>query len=133
MDYRKLRAWQKAHELALDVYRSRTAFPNEEKFGLTSQIRRASVSVPSNLAEGCGRSGHREVAHFIEIAIGSTNELEYQLLLADDLRMLDDGTYRRLGDQVEAVRQLLSGLLARVRRNLSRGSSGITRWGRERA
>jgi len=87
-DYRKLKVWQKAHELALAVYEASARFPREEVYALTSQIRRAAASVPSNIVEGCGRGSNAELMRFLYIALGSANEVEYQLLLARDLGFL---------------------------------------------
>mgnify|MGYP001021119085 CR=1 FL=1 len=70
-DFRKLEVWQKTHGLVLSVYRETTSFPKEEIYGLTSQIRRAAVSIPANIAEGCGRNGDPELAHFLQMAAGS--------------------------------------------------------------
>ena len=79
-DYRKLVVWEKAHKLVLEVYRVTMTFPKEELFGLTSQIRRASASIPANIAEGSGRGSDAEMARFLHIALGSASELEYHLL-----------------------------------------------------
>jgi four helix bundle protein len=81
-DFRDLRVWVLAHEVTLAVYRITAAFPREELFGLTSQIRRSAASIPANLAEGCGRNGNAEFARFCSIAMGSASELDYHLLLA---------------------------------------------------
>jgi four helix bundle protein len=84
-DFQELRVWQKAHELTLAIYLASKALPSDERFGLTSQLPRAS-SIPANLAEGCGRKGDAEFNRFCSIAMGSASELEYHLLLARDLR-----------------------------------------------
>jgi four helix bundle protein len=76
-DFRELKVWQKAHQLTLAIYQNTNAFPREELYGLTSQLRRSSSSVAANLAEGCGRSGDAELARFCSIAMGSATELEY--------------------------------------------------------
>jgi len=109
MDYRRLSVWEKAHELTLMVYRATAAFPDAERFGLTSQLRRAAVSIPSNIAEGAGRGSDKDWARFIGIALGSTNELEYQLLLCRDLGYLDKVPYRELLDLCQEVRRMLTG------------------------
>ena len=83
-DFRKQKVWGKAHDLALKVYRVTEAFPKTELFGLTSQIRRAGVSIPANIAEGCGRDTDADFARFLQIAMGSASELEYHLLLAHE-------------------------------------------------
>jgi four helix bundle protein len=84
-DFRQLKVWEKSHQLALSVYKATKKFPKEELYGLTSQIRRASMSIPTNIAEGCGRNTDKEFARFLQIAMGSASETEYQLILARDL------------------------------------------------
>jgi len=76
-DFRKLKVWEKSHDLTLAVYKATAAFPRKELYGLTSQIRRACASIPANIAEGCGRGGDPELARFLQIAMGSASELEY--------------------------------------------------------
>src|ERR1700745_3906727 len=87
-DFHELKVWQKGHPLTLAVYQITAAFPREELYGLPSQLRRCSASVPANLAEGCGRNGDAEFARFCSIAMGSASELEYHLLLARDLKLI---------------------------------------------
>jgi four helix bundle protein len=84
-DYKNLDVWRKAHSLTLTIYQFTTTFPGPERYGLISQMRRASSSIPMNLAESSGRASDRDYARFVSNAIGSVNELEYQLLLAEDL------------------------------------------------
>jgi four helix bundle protein len=81
-DFRKLKVWEKSHHLALSVYQATSSFPDHEQYGLTSQMRRAAVSIPANIAEGYGRGGDAEFARFLQIASGSAAELQYQILLA---------------------------------------------------
>jgi four helix bundle protein len=81
-DFRQLKVWQKAHQLTLAIYQVTGSFPRDEIYGLTSQMRRAAASIPSNLAEGCGRNSDAELARFSSMAAGSASELEYHLLLA---------------------------------------------------
>src|SRR2546430_6003358 len=83
-DFRKLQVWEKAHQLALALYQVTASFPRDETYGLVSQIRRAAASIPSNIAEGCGRDGDPELSRFCTIARGSASELEYQLLLRSE-------------------------------------------------
>src|SRR5436309_11705815 len=92
-DFRKLKVWEKAHQLVLTVYQLTTPFPREETYGLTAQIRRSALSIPSNIAEGCGRDGDAELARFCLIARGSATELQYQILLAHDLKLIPSGRY----------------------------------------
>jgi four helix bundle protein len=109
-DFRKLKVWEKAHRLTLEVYRDTRLFPREELFGLTSQIRRAAASVPANLAEGCGRGGG-DLGRYCRIAAGSASELEYHLILAHDLELLELESYERLAKQVEEVERMLSAFI----------------------
>jgi len=113
-DFRNLKAWQKAHETALSVYRATQPFPREELYGLVSQLRRAASSVPANIAEGCGCDGNREFARFLNIALRSASETEYHLLLARDLGYLDAKTHELLDDQVTEVKRMLTGLVGRL-------------------
>jgi four helix bundle protein len=99
-DFKKLRVWEKARELAQVLYRETRAFPDSERYGLTSQMRRAVASVGSNIAEGCGRSGESEKARFFQIATGSLSELEFQSIIAGDLVFLGE--------------EELDGILARI-------------------
>ena len=87
-DFKRLAVWKASHELVLHIYRETASLPRHELFGLTAQMRRAAVSIAANIAEGRGRQGEREFARFITIALGSANELEYLLLLANDLGYL---------------------------------------------
>lgn len=112
-DFRKLVVWERAHRVVLDVYRATKAFPREEAFGLTSQIRRAAPSVPANIAEGCGRGGN-ELARFCRIAVGSASELQYHLILAHDLGYLDEPSFLRLQTQSNEVERMLSVFIDRL-------------------
>ena len=107
-DFRQLKVWQKSHQLALDLYQITVSFPRSETYGLTSQIRRAGVSIPSNLAEGCGRNGDAELARFCRIASGSASELEYHLLLARDLKLIKLDDYEKLALQTTEIKRMLT-------------------------
>jgi four helix bundle protein len=93
-DFRDIKAWNKAHELALKVYRKSEKFPVEERYGLTSQIRRAAVSIPTNIAEGCGRGSDADFDRLVQIALGSASEVEYLLLLSRDLKLFRSEDYQ---------------------------------------
>ena len=114
-DFRKLKVWQKAHELTLEIYRSTQKFPREELYGLTSQMRRAAASIGANLAEGCCRHGDVEFGRFIQIALGSISEVDYHLLLARDLGFLADKQYAKFVGLVTETRRMLISLLQTVR------------------
>ena len=106
-DFHKLIIWQRSHQLALKIYSISKLFPKDELFGLTSQIRRAVSSIPTNIAEGCGRASNKGFAHFLQIAIGSAAEVEYELLLAHDLNYINDDDYQALTEETVAVRKMI--------------------------
>jgi four helix bundle protein len=115
-DYRTNKAWQHAHHLVLEIYESTKAgFPSHEKFGLVSQMRRAAVSIPANIAEGSGRASPKEYLQFLHIAKGSLNELEYYLLLAQELRFIPAETSVTLLNVHQEVGKTLSGLIESLR------------------
>ena len=114
-DFRDIQVWQKAHLLVLAIYQVTMSFPSEEKFGLISQMRRAGVSIPANIAEGCGRTGDAQLAQFMQISMGSASELEYHLLLAHDLKLLPTPEYQRLQDQTLEVKRMLAAFLKQLR------------------
>src|SRR5581483_4083666 len=114
-DFRQLKVWEKAHQLALGIYKATNKFPKEELYGLTSQIRRASMSIPTNIAEGCGRNTDAEFARFLQIAMGSASETEYQLILANDLECLTKDQHEKLHGEVEEVKRMLASLLKTLR------------------
>ena len=114
--YRQLFVWQKAKALAVQVYRSTEQFPRNETYGLTSQLRRAAVSVPSNIAEGQGRLTSGEFSHFLGQARGSLLEMETQLDIALDLRYLDQNEQQTLAQEIYQVLGLLNRLIESLRR-----------------
>ena len=114
-NFRELEVWEKGHELTLAVYRATARFPNDERYGLTSQMRRSCVSVPANIAEGCGRGGDADLARFLQIAAGSASELEYHLLLANQLDMLNVPDHKRLTKQVMEVKRMLTSFIKKLK------------------
>jgi four helix bundle protein len=113
-DFRKLNVWHKSHELALGVYAESAKFPPGRGWPLESQLLRAATSVPSNIAEGCGRAGDRDFRRFLRHSLGSACELEYHLLLARDLGFLSEQGYIRLDALAEEVKRMLTGLIRRL-------------------
>ncbi len=113
--YQRLVAWQKAMDLVEVVYQESQMWPREEAYGLTSQARRAAISIPSNLAEGHGKSGSREFAHHVSIAYGSLCELETQILIAQRLGYSDTDATARLVSSTTEVRRITRGLLHSLR------------------
>ena len=110
-DTSKLILYKKSHELVLEIYDITKGFPKDELFGLTSQIRRASVSVPSNIVEGKARGTSKEYKRFLLIARGSLEEVKYQLLLAKDLKYIKEETYKSILKLSKEVGRLLNGLI----------------------
>jgi four helix bundle protein len=108
-------AWQKAHQLALEIYKATKSFPDSERFGLISQMRRAVVSVPANLAEGFRRTGSKNKLQFYNMAQGSLEEVHYFIILAKDLGYLPD--VERVMDKYEETARLITGLMASIRRS----------------
>jgi four helix bundle protein len=115
--YKDLVAWQKSMDLVTAVYRASQGFPKEEIFGLVSQIRRAAVSVPSNIAEGHARTSKKEFQYFLSNARGSLAELETQLTIAHQLAYIDETGINQLLDRLGEVGRILNGLLAALKRS----------------
>jgi four helix bundle protein len=109
--FRKLIVWEKAHHLTLDIYSVTKEFPGTEMYGLTSQLRRASSSVPTNLAEGAGKLSDLDFRKYVSVAFGSAHEVEYLLLLSRELSYMHEEDYIKLNDQVEEVKRMLAGLI----------------------
>ena len=107
--------WGRSHDLTLMIYELTSGFPRDEIYGLTSQIRRACASIPTNIAEGCGRDSSAEFARFLQIAMGSASETEYLILLAHDLKYLNDDQYVELIDIIVSVKKMLASLLRNMR------------------
>jgi four helix bundle protein len=116
-DFRNLKVWQKAHALTLNVYRSTQDFPVEERYGLTTQLRRSCASVPANLAEGCARSSNIDFARFVNNAASSASETDYHLLLGRDLDYLSEKMYLPLFEQVSEVKRMLNAFERTLRGN----------------
>ena len=114
-DFTKLRVWHDSQDMAVAVFHATRSFPREERFGLSSQMRRAAVSISSNIAEGCGRYGPAEVSRFLQIAISSSCELVSQVELSHRLLFLDDRSAGFLRDQAEVLRKSLIRLDTKVR------------------
>ena len=110
-NYKDLKVWQKSYRLCLYIYRITKKFPKEERYGLTSQIRRAAVSIPSNIAEGYGRKTTADYLRFLYIAYGSICELETQLLLSSDLNYVNKENLKALRDDTEEVERMLKALI----------------------
>lgn len=119
-DFRKIRAWELADDLAVKIYRLTKGFPSQELYGLVSQLRRAVVSVPANIAEGSNRGSKNEYLHFLHIAAGSLAEVEYYLHLAARLEYLSDEEHRALEEERKKAGSTLQGLIKAVKSDIDR-------------
>ena len=114
-NFKELKVWMKAHQFTLAVYETTKNFPKDEVYTLTAQLRRAAMSVASNIAEGCGKKSSADFANFLNIALGSANETEYLIMLAMDLKYLDENRYEILSDQINEIKAMLINLINKVR------------------
>ena len=114
-DFRQLQVWEKAHQFTLKIYHMTEKFPKEELYGLISQLKRATISIPTNIAEGYGRSGQVERSHFLNIALGSACEAEYLLLLSKDLGYIPKTEYCNCNERLEEIRKMLVSLYIKIK------------------
>ncbi len=114
-DFRSLKVWEKAHLLTLKIYKVTEKFPREELYGLTSQIRRACVSIPTNIAEGCVRSSDADFSRFLYIALGSTSELEYLMLLSMDLKIIKNELHDELNNDINEIKKMLISMIQKLK------------------
>lgn len=111
---KELKIWQKAIDLTVDTYKATAHFPSEEKYGLTSQIRRSAVSIPSNIAEGAGRNTDKEFLHFLGISNGSSFELMTQLIVANRLELISDDQTNDLLNEIDEIQKMTRGLHSKM-------------------
>jgi four helix bundle protein len=114
-DFKKLLIWQRAHQLALKIYKITKPFPQEEKYGLVSQIRSSSTSICANIAEGCGRAGGADFTRFLFIAMGSASETECHLLLARDLGLINSHDFGNLETEIYRLKRMLNVFIKRIK------------------
>lgn len=114
-NFKKLSIWVNAMSLVKDIYLLTSNFPKEEKFGLISQINRCSISIPSNIAEGSSRSSNKEFSHFIKIALGSLFELETQIILSSDFKMINDQDSNIILDKITTLQKMINGFLTTLK------------------
>jgi len=122
-DFRSLQVWEKAHQLVLDVYKSTEPFPTNETYGLRNQIRRSAVSIPANIAEGCGKDSAADYVRFLLISMGSASELEYLLMLSADLDYITRERYQQLSNELLEVKRMLNAYTQKVKETRDRGKS----------
>lgn len=118
IDYKKYNVWQKAHQLVLDVYELTSEFPKNEQFNLISQINRAAVSIPTNIAEGCGRETQKELIRFLYISSGSAHELEYLILLSADLKFIKKEKFEIIQGQLQEIKKMLASLIRKIQETI---------------
>lgn len=114
-DYKKLVVWQKAHALSLVIYKMTENFPKHELYGLVSQIRRAVVSIATNIAEGTGRNSNPDFSRFLQIAYGSASEVEYLILLSSELNYINFDIANKMNADIQEIKKMLSSLLKKLR------------------
>jgi len=114
-NFKELLIWQRSHQLVLEIYLVTKSFPKEELFGLTSQMRRSSASIPTNIAEGCGRNSDAEMSRFLVIAQGSATELEYQIILSKDLSYLSLETFNKLSLELTEIRKMINTFMQKIK------------------
>lgn len=109
-NFKDLRVWQKSIELTTDIYKLLASFPTDEKFGLISQLKRAAVSVPSNIAEGAGRNSNKEFNHFLSISLGSLFELETQLIISKNLNLINSDSLLEMNNKISELQKMIFSL-----------------------
>ena len=109
-DFRKLKVWEKAHKLSTELYKITESFPKEEVYGITSQIRRAVTSIPTNIAEGTGRNSRPDFSRFLQIAFGSASELEYLMILSNELNFINNDIANKLNEDIIEIKKMLASL-----------------------
>lgn len=114
-NFQELTIWIKSHSLTLKIYSITKTFTKEEMFGLTSQMRRSSSSIPTNIAEGCGRNSDPDFKRFLVIATGSSSELEYQLILSRDLKYIPESAFKELQNELIEIRKMIYSFIKNVR------------------
>ena len=114
-DYKKLKVWQESHSFTIDIYTITKNFPNNENYGLISQIRRSASSIPTNIAEGCGQLDNGNLIRFLGMAKGSAFEAEYQLMLSKDLNYINKKEYDELNEKIQKIISMLTNLIKSLR------------------
>lgn len=118
-DFRKIKVWQRSHNFSLEIYKVTQGFPKEEMFGLTSQIRRAAISISANIAEGCGRHTEVDLARFLDMGLGSVNEVDCFLELSKDLNYIGEIQWKKLYGELVEIRKMLVAFIQAVRKHVS--------------
>ena len=118
VDYKNYKVWQKSHKLVLDIYQITSTFPKSEQFNLVSQINRASLPVPTNIVEGCGRETQKELIRFLYISSGSAHELEYLILVSSELNFISTKDSKKLLKKIDEIKKMLFSLIKTIKKSL---------------
>ena len=121
-DFKKIKVWEKSHQLTLDIYRLTSSFPNTEMYGIVQQMRRAVYSIPANIAEGSCRKSDKDFSRYLHISLGSANELEYFVLLSKDLNYIDESKYQIFNDQINEIKKMLSSFIKKLQKETKANS-----------
>jgi four helix bundle protein len=116
-NFKELKFWQKSVDLSVLIYKTTASFPTEEKFGLVSQLRRASVSIASNIAEGSSRNGDKEFLHFLSLSTGSAYEVETQLIIANKLNYIDESMLNELLARLNEIQKMIFSFSKKIKEN----------------
>lgn len=118
VDYRNYKVWQKSHRLVIDVYKTTHSFPKSEQFNFVSQINRATLSIPTNIAEGCGRETQKELIRFLYVSSGSAHELEYLIAAATELKFITESNSKKLSLEIDEIKKMLYALIKTIKKSL---------------
>ncbi|MGX1928207.1 four helix bundle protein [Flagellimonas sp. 2504JD4-2] len=118
VDYKNYKVWHKSHLLVIEIYQITDIFPKKEQFGLVSQINRAVVSIPTNIAEGCGRETQKELVRFLYISSGSAHELEYLVMLSKELNFITEEQFNALAPKIVEIKRMLAALINTIKKDL---------------
>jgi four helix bundle protein len=114
-NFREIKVWEKSHKLTLEIYKTTEAFPKSEQYGLINQIRRASASIPANIAEGSVQETDKQYARYLRVALGSSTELDYHLLLAHDLEYLHPDEYKMPHSELDQIKKMLTAFIHKLK------------------
>ncbi|MCF6223868.1 MAG: four helix bundle protein [Flavobacteriaceae bacterium] len=118
VNYKNYKVWQKSHNLVFEIYKILKVFPKEEQFNLVSQIRRATLSIPTNIAEGCGRETQKELIRFLYISSGSAHELDYLILVSSQLKIIPKENSKLLLDEIDQIKKMLAALISKIKSSI---------------
>ncbi len=118
VDYKNYKVWQRSHDLVLKIYGATNQYPKSEQFGLVSQMNRACISIPTNIAEGCGRETQKELIRFLYISSGSAHELDYLILVSQKLGFLDSNIAEELLTEIDEIKKMIAALIKTIKKTL---------------